>query len=116
MRWPINGCENLSLVRIRKVKFATKNIKSKFIACDFSVRRVVTFCVVLHRNQRLVNCIVHFAELHIGSSIGYKILWLEIIFSNVIKSKKLNKIILQLFSEYTLVGEERAIFSAIDYL
>ena len=31
---------------------------------------------------------MHYAELQIGSSIRYKILWLEIIFSNVIKSKE----------------------------
>ena len=32
-----------------QVKFATKNIKAKFIACDFSVKRVVTFSVVLYQ-------------------------------------------------------------------
>ena len=32
-----------------QVKFATKNLKAKFIACDFAVKRVVTFGVVLYR-------------------------------------------------------------------
>ena len=34
-----------------QLKFATKYIKTKFIACDFSVKRVVTFGVVLCRNE-----------------------------------------------------------------
>ena len=28
-----------------------KNIKAKFIACDFSIKRVVTFGVVVNLNQ-----------------------------------------------------------------
>ena len=28
-----------------------KNIKANFIACEFSVKRVVTFGLVLYRNQ-----------------------------------------------------------------
>ena len=39
--WKLNG----------HVKFENKNIKAKFIDCDFSVKRVVTFGVVLYRNQ-----------------------------------------------------------------
>ena len=34
-----------------QVKFATKSIKANFIAYDFSVKGVVTFGVVLYRNQ-----------------------------------------------------------------
>ena len=55
-----------------QIKFATKIIKAKLIACDFLVKRVVIFGVVLYRNQCPVNCILRFAELHIGSSIRYK--------------------------------------------
>ena len=54
------------------VKFATENIKAKFIAFDFSVKRAVTFGVVPYCNQCPVNCIWQFAGLHIGSSIRYK--------------------------------------------
>ena len=54
------------------VKFARKNIKATFIACDFSVKRVVTLGVVPYRNQWFVNCMLHLAELYIGSSIRYK--------------------------------------------
>ena len=55
-----------------QVKFATNNIKETLIVCDCSIKRGVTFDVVLYRNQRPVNCILHFTELHIGSSIRYK--------------------------------------------
>ena len=33
------------------VNFEAKNIKTKFIACELSVKLVVTFGVVLYRNQ-----------------------------------------------------------------
>ena len=56
-------------MRNDQVKFAAKNINAKFIACDFSVKRVVTFGMVLYRNQWPVNFNLHFAELHIGCSI-----------------------------------------------
>ena len=46
-----------------QVKFAAKNIKANFIACELSVQRVVTFDVVLYHNQRSVIFIFHFAEL-----------------------------------------------------
>ena len=47
-----------------------KIIKAKSIACDFSVKRVVTFGEVLYRNRMTRK--FHFAELHIGCSIRYK--------------------------------------------
>ena len=34
-----------------QVKFAAKNKNANFIACDFSVQRVVTLGVVLFHNQ-----------------------------------------------------------------
>ena len=43
-----------------------------FFACELTVKRVVTFGVVLYLNQRPVNVIFHFSELHIGISIRYK--------------------------------------------
>ena len=48
--------------------FAANAIKSNFIACDVSVKRVVTFGVVLYRNQSPVTFNLHFAELQIDSS------------------------------------------------
>ena len=33
------------------ITFAKRFIKAKFIVCDFSVKRVVIFGVVLYRNQ-----------------------------------------------------------------
>ena len=38
-------------IRNHQFKFATKNIKAKFIACEHSVKRIVTFGVVLYHNQ-----------------------------------------------------------------
>ena len=67
--------------------FAGKNVKEKFIACKTLVKRVVTFGVVLYRNQRSVNFIFHFAEVHIGISIRYKNTLYEIILIKVILSK-----------------------------
>ena len=58
-------------IRNQGMTRSNKNIKVKFIACDYSVKRVVTFGVVLYRNQWPVNCIFHFSELHIGSSIRF---------------------------------------------
>ena len=34
-----------------QVKFASKNIKANFIACELSVKRVITFGEVLYRSQ-----------------------------------------------------------------
>ena len=48
--------------------------------------RVGTFGVVLYRNLWPINFILHFAELHIGSSIRYENTLLKNIFSNVIYS------------------------------
>ena len=48
-----------------------QNIDAKFIACELSITRVVTFGVVMYRNQLHVNFIIHYAELHIGISIKY---------------------------------------------
>ena len=46
--------------------------KKIFFACELWVKKVGTFGVVLYCNQWPVNFILHFAELHIGSSIKYK--------------------------------------------
>ena len=54
-------CGKNSKISNDQVKFATKNKTAKFIACDFPVKRVVTFGVVLQRNQWTVNCILRFA-------------------------------------------------------
>ena len=61
-------------IRNDQVKFAAKNIKVKYMynACKLSVKRGVTFCVVLYRNRWPVNLILHFAESHIGIYIRYK--------------------------------------------
>ena len=89
-----NGCEHFTLVGIRaysngQVKVATKNKNTNFFACELWVKRVCTF----YRNQWPINFILHFAKLHIDSSIRYqnsliKILF-KYIFSNVIKSKEI---------------------------
>ena len=34
-----------------QVKFSTKNMNAKIIVCELSVKMVVTFVVVLYRNQ-----------------------------------------------------------------
>ena len=49
-------------------KSAAKNISAKFFVCELWVKRVGTFGVVLYRKQSFL----HFAELHIGSSIRYE--------------------------------------------
>ena len=51
---------------------AAKTLNAKVFACYLWVNRVSTFDVVLYRNQRPVNFILHSAELHIGSSIRYE--------------------------------------------
>ena len=51
---------------------AANNINAKFLACELWIKRVGTFGVVLYHNQRPVNFIMHFAELHIGSIIRYE--------------------------------------------
>ena len=76
-----------------QVKVAAKNINTKFFAYELWVKRVGTFGVVLYRNQWPVNFILHFAELHIGSS-DMKILWK--LFSQMLYSQK-NFNILHLF-------------------
>ena len=55
-----------------QVQFAAKNTKPEFIACEPSVKGVVTFGVVLYRNQRPIELNFPYAELHIGSFIRYK--------------------------------------------
>ena len=49
-----------------------KKLNAIFFACEFWVKRVGTFGVVLYRNEWPVIFILHSAELHIGGSIGYK--------------------------------------------
>ena len=71
-----------------QVKVSAKYINAKIIVCELLVNRVVTFGVIMYRNQRQVNFILHFAELHFGRSIRCKHILLEIIFSNVIKLKE----------------------------
>ena len=53
-------------------------MNAKFCACELLVKRVGTFGVVLYCNQWPANYILHFAELHIGSSIRYE----NILFGN----------------------------------
>ena len=55
-----------------KVKVAAKNKNANFLAGELWVKRAVAFVVVLYRNQCPMNLILHFAELHIGSSIRYE--------------------------------------------
>ena len=55
-----------------QVKVATKNKNAKFFACKRWIKRICTFGVVPYRNQWPVNFILHFAELHSGSSIRYE--------------------------------------------
>ena len=88
------------MTRSDHVNFATKNVKAKFIACEFSVKRVVTFGVVQYRNQRPVNCILHFAELNIGSSIRYKY---TLVGNYFLKGNKIKRILISFncFSLYT---------------
>ena len=47
----VSGRTKKPLLSNNQVKFATRNIKAKLFACDFSVQRVVTFGVLLYRNQ-----------------------------------------------------------------
>ena len=63
--------------------FATKNIKAKFIAYDFSGRYIWRGTFVLYRDQSPVNCILLNCILVDLSDTN--ILWLKNIFSNVIK-------------------------------
>ena len=64
-------CQNKN-IRNDQVKFAAKNINAKYFVCELYVKTVGTFDVVLYRNKSPVNFILHSAELHIGSSIGYE--------------------------------------------
>ena len=43
-------CRNQKISN-NQVKLAAKNIKANFIACELSLQRIVTFDVVLYRNQ-----------------------------------------------------------------
>ena len=63
------------MVRIRsnkQVKAAAKIINAEIFACELWVKRVGTFGVVLCGNQWSIHFILHFAELHIDSSIRYE--------------------------------------------
>ena len=73
-----------------------KNKNAKYFACELWVKRDGTFGVVLYRDQWPVNFILHFAELHIGSSIRYEnTLFKKYFFQMLYSQKKFN--ILQLF-------------------
>ena len=52
-------------------KGCSQNINANSFACEFWVKRVGAFGVVPYHSQWPINCNVHFAELHIGSSIRY---------------------------------------------
>ena len=90
-----------------------QNIKTKFIACDFLVKKVVTFGVVLYLNQGPVNGILHFAELHIDSSIRYKKTLVGNYFLKCYKTKTLY--ILQLFS-LVKYGQLFILYNALGYV
>ena len=49
-----------------------KNKNAKFFACELWIKGVGTFGVILYRSHWPINLILHFAKLHIGSSIRYK--------------------------------------------
>ena len=68
-----------------------------FFACKVWVKRVGTFGVVLYRSQWPVKFILHFAELHISSSIRYENTLIKNVFffQMLYTQKKYN--ILQLF-------------------
>ena len=70
------------------------------MACELWVERVGTFAVVLYRNQRPVNFILQFAELHSGSSLRYKYSLFEKYF---LKCNKVKRILISFncFSEYS---------------
>ena len=55
-----------------QVKVVAKNKNAKLFACELWVKMVGTFGVVLYHNQWPVNFILHFAKIHIGSSIRYE--------------------------------------------
>ena len=44
-------CGRNKIISNDQVKPSAKSIKANFIACELSVKRVVTFSVVLYRNQ-----------------------------------------------------------------
>ena len=71
-----NGCENLFVVGISisndQVKVVAENKNAKMFACELWVKRDGTLGVVLYRNHWPVNFILHFAKLHIVSSIRYE--------------------------------------------
>ena len=48
--WKLD-CGKNKKIRNDQFKFATKNIKAKCNACELSVKRIVTFGVVLYHNQ-----------------------------------------------------------------
>ena len=75
----------------------SKNVKGNFIACEFLVKGVDTFGVVLYRKP--VNFIFHFDEVHFGFSIRYN----NSLFGNYcLKSNivKRNSISFSCFPEY----------------
>ena len=74
-------------MRNGQVKFAAKTIQANYIACELSVQRVVTFDVVLYRNQWPVNFFFKLLNCRVVLLSMTKRLCLEIMLSNVIKSK-----------------------------
>ena len=82
-------------------KVSTKNKNTIFFACKLWVKRVCTFGVVLYRNQWPVNFILHFAKLHIGSSIRYENTLLKYYFLKVYIVKR-NVISFNCFYKYIL--------------
>ena len=47
----VGGCGLKKIISNNQVKFSAKTIKAKFIVCYFWLTRVVTFGVLLYRNQ-----------------------------------------------------------------
>ena len=83
----------------RPGQVCNKKYESKLIACEFLLKRVVTFGVVLYRNHGPINFNLHFAELQIGGSIKNK----NALFGKYFLNCKKVKIILvsfNCFSEY----------------
>ena len=72
-----------------QVKVAAKNISAKIFACEFWVKRVGAFGMVLYRYQCSINFILHFFELHSGSSIRYEITLFQNTFLKWYKVKRI---------------------------
>ena len=70
-----------------------------FFACELLTKRVCTFGEVLYHNQWPVNFILHFAELHIGSSTRYENTLFKNYFLKCYTVKR-NLISFNCFSEY----------------